>query len=170
MATDLVPITLERRVCFLRGQRVMLDADLADIFCISTKRLNEQVKRNRYRFPADFMFRLTSKEKAEVVAKCDHLRALRFSPSLPAAFTEHGAVMLASVLKNRAAVAASVQIVRVFSRLKEVVAATAEMREILEQHGADIEMILDALEDLREAPPRRPKRIGFRLRERARPT
>jgi len=71
----------------------MLDADLARLYGVSTKRLNEQVRRNRDRFPGDFMFQLTANEKGEVVANCDHLAKLRFSPVLPNAFTEHGAIM-----------------------------------------------------------------------------
>ena len=91
---------LERSILLIRGQKVILDSDLALIYGVPTKRLNEQVKRNRKRFPADFMFQLTVKEKAEVVANCDHLTKLKFSPGLPNAFTEHGAVMLASVLST----------------------------------------------------------------------
>lgn len=82
----------------------MLDADLADLYGVTTKRLNEQVKRNRTRFPADFMFQLTSQEKAEVVAICDHLTRLKFSPAKPFAFTEHGALMVAIVLNSERAV------------------------------------------------------------------
>ena len=78
----------------------MLDRDLAELYGVETKRLNEQVKRNINRFPADFMFQLSNKEKVEVVANCDHLRALKFSKTNPYAFTEHGAVMLASVLNR----------------------------------------------------------------------
>ena len=89
---------IEQTILLIRGHRVMLDADLAHLYGVTTKRLNEQVKRNRNRFPADFMFQLTSKEKAEVVANCDHLTKLKFSPAKPLAFTEHGAVMVASVL------------------------------------------------------------------------
>ena len=77
---------------------MILDADLAAIYGVSTKRLNEQVRRNVERFPADFAFQLTPLEKAEVVANCDHLRKLKFSPVLPRAFTEHGAIMAANVL------------------------------------------------------------------------
>ena len=78
----------------------MLDRDLAELYGVETKRLNEQVKRNIGRFPADFMFQLTNKEKDEVVANCDHLSALKFSKTNPYAFTEQGAVMLASVLNR----------------------------------------------------------------------
>jgi hypothetical protein len=83
---------IEERILLIRGQRVMLDADLAGLYGVSTKRLNEQVRRNKGRFPQDFMFQLTTNEKAEVVANCDHLARLRFSPVLPNAFTEHGAI------------------------------------------------------------------------------
>jgi hypothetical protein len=91
---------IERLILVIRGQRIMLDADLARLYGVSTKRLNEQVKRNKERFPERFMFRLTAKEKAEVVANCDHLQKLKFSPVLPHAFTEHGAIMAATVLNT----------------------------------------------------------------------
>jgi hypothetical protein len=90
----IIPIgQIEQRILLIRGQRAMLDADLADLCGTTTKRLNEQVKRNRGRFPEDFVFQLTEKEKAEVVAICDHLTKLKFSPVLPNAFTEHGALL-----------------------------------------------------------------------------
>jgi hypothetical protein len=96
----------------------MLDSDLAEIYEVSTKRLNEQVRRNQNRFPADFMFRLRAKEKAEVLANCDHLQTLKFSPAPPNAFTEHGAVMVASVLKTPRAIEVSVYVVRAFMKLR----------------------------------------------------
>lgn len=82
---------IEPRILLIRGQRVMVDADLAELFGVTTKRLNEQVKRNKARFPTDFVFELTAIEKAEVVANCDYLARLKFSHSLPYAFTEHQA-------------------------------------------------------------------------------
>ena len=89
----MVPIErIEGAILVLRGERVMLDADLAAIYGVTTRRLKEQVRRNQDRFPKGFMFELTSQERDEVVANCDHLSRLRFSPSLPYAFTEHGAV------------------------------------------------------------------------------
>jgi hypothetical protein len=98
---SLAPIErIERAILLIRNHKVMLDADLAKLYGVSTKRLNEQVKRNRDRFPLDFMFQFTLEEKAEVVAICDHLHRLKFSPSLPYAFTEHGAVMLASTMPS----------------------------------------------------------------------
>jgi len=91
----LIPVeVIEQRILLIRGQRVILNADLAGFYGTTTKRLNEQVKRNRGRFPEDFMLRLTKKEKAEVVAIYDHLAKLKFSPVLPNAFTEHGAIII----------------------------------------------------------------------------
>ena len=86
------------RILLVRGVRILVDADLAKIFGVTTKRLNEQVKRNKDRFPEDFVFQLTDEEKAEVVANCDHLDRLKFSPVPPHAFTEFGAIMAANVL------------------------------------------------------------------------
>ncbi len=91
---------INRSILVIRGQRVMLDTDLATLFNVPTKALNQAVKRNLARFPKDFMFRLTVVEKAEVVTVCDHLQQLKFSRTLPFAFTEHGAVMLANVLNS----------------------------------------------------------------------
>jgi hypothetical protein len=82
---------IDRAILFIRGQKVMLDTDLAEIYGIQTRRLNEQVKRNKDRFPPDFMFQLTDIEKKEVIANCDHLEKLKFSRTNPFAFSEHGA-------------------------------------------------------------------------------
>lgn len=100
--------TVEKRIVLIRGLKVMLDADLAELYGVPTKRLNEQVKRNRKRFPGDFMFQLTAEKKGKVVANCDHLQKLKFSPALPYAFTEHGAIMAASVLNTSRAIEVSV--------------------------------------------------------------
>lgn len=98
----------------------MLDADLAELYGVTTKRLNEQVKRNRDRFPSDFMFKLTENEKQEVVANCDHLSRLKYSKYLPNAFTEHGAIMAATVLNTSRAVGVSIYVVRAFVKLREL--------------------------------------------------
>jgi hypothetical protein len=94
----LTPQQIEKRILLIREHR---DADLAHFYGVTTKRLNEQVRRNSDRFPEDFMFRLSSEEKSEVVANCDHLRRLKYSPVLPYVFTEHGALMLASATSNK---------------------------------------------------------------------
>ncbi|MDP4261518.1 MAG: ORF6N domain-containing protein [Bacteroidota bacterium] len=98
---------IDRAILFLRNKRVMLDADLAMIFGTTTKRLNEQVRRNIDRFPPGFMFRLTQKEKDWVVANCDHLRQLKFSSARPLAFTEHGTIMVAMILNTPSAAEAA---------------------------------------------------------------
>ena len=87
------------KIYVIRGQKVMVDRDLAELYGVTTKRLNEQVKRNNNRFPSNFMFELTKEEKNQLVANCDHLKKLKFSPVLPKVFTEHGILMLSSVLK-----------------------------------------------------------------------
>ena len=159
-------LPIERRILLLRKHKVMLDADLAELYGVSTKRLNEQVKRNRDRFPADFMFRLIPSERVEVVAKCDHLYRLRFSPALPYAFTEHGAIMLASILNSPVAVRASIQVVRAFIAMREALAANkalARKLAILERkYDTQFKAVFDAIRRLMAPPtPGRPQ-IGFR--------
>ena len=132
----------------------------------STKRLNEQVKRNRSRFPDDFMFQLTSAEKAEVVANCDHLRRLKFSPNLPHAFTEHGTIMAANVLNSERAVQASVEIVRAFVRLRLMLASNSELSRRLDEleskYDRQFKTVFDAIRQLMSPPPPARKQIGFR--------
>ena len=150
---------VERQILTVRGERVMLDADLARVYGVSTKRLNEQVKRNIARFPGDFVFRLTQIEKDEVVANCDHLKTLKFSKALPYAFTEHGAIMAANVLSSRRSVEMSIHVIRAFVTLRRESGRYAELARKLaalernqQLHGEDIQMILSALRQLDETP------------------
>jgi hypothetical protein len=158
----------ESRIHLIRGQRVMIDSDLAEIYGVRTKRLNEQVRRNPGRFPSDFMFRLTATGKAEVVAKCGHLKSLKFSPTLPCVFTEHGAVMLAAVLNSPRAVQASVAIARAFVRLRrlafgrrELSARLKELEGLVGTHDGAIRSLFDVLGAMIEGPTSAAKRIGF---------
>jgi len=165
----------------LKGQRVILDADLAMLYGVTTKRLNEQVKRNRDRFPDDFMFQLNVKEKTEVVAKCDHLAKLKFAKSLPYAFTEHGAIMVATVLNSPRAVQMSVFVVRAFVRMRGLLGDTRELarrlsalekelKERLDVHEVAIVSILQRVMDIIDPPifPDPPKKsIGFKVKEKA---
>ena len=172
-ASALIPATsVERCILSIRGKRVMLDADLALLYGVSTRVLNQAVKRNRERFPEDFMFRLTAAEKAEVITKCDHLRPLRFSPSLPHAFTEHGAIMLASLLNTQIAVEASVHVVRAFVRLRELLSPHKDLARKLEEletkYDAQFKVIFDAIRQLMTPPVKLRRSIGFRVEE-ARP-
>lgn len=97
------PLHVESKILEIRGERVMLDADLADVYGVTTKALNQAVKRNEERFPSDFRFQLTREERDEVVTNCDHLRNLKYAAALPWAFTEHGSIMAASVLSEQLA-------------------------------------------------------------------
>jgi hypothetical protein len=158
---------IERAILWIRGQRVLLDTDLAALYGVPTKVLNQAVKRNRERFPPDFMFRLTRREKAKVVTDCDHLARLKFSSALPQAFTEHGAIMMASLLNSPKAIEASLQIVRTFVRLREILASHAELArrldELEKRHDRQFTQVFSVLRELLEAPPSPArKRIGFR--------
>lgn len=157
---------IERGIFVLRGVRVMLDTDLADLYGVPTKALNQAVKRNADRFPADFMFQLDEKEKQQVVTNCDHLRKLKFSPTLPHAFTEHGAVMLASVLNSPTAVQASLQVVRAFMRLRHLLASHAELAKRVEalerKYDRRFRVVFEAVKQLMAPERKKPSRkMGF---------
>lgn len=134
-------IQIEKRIVLLRGQRVMIDADLAALYGVVTKRLNEQVKRNAERFPQDFMFTLTAEEKAEVVANCDHLAKLKFSKALPFAFTEHGAIQAANVLASPQAIEMGVYVVRAFVKLREMVVSNKDLAQRLDELESKADLI-----------------------------
>lgn len=170
---------IENRILLVRNQKVMIDADLAELYGVPTKALNQAVKRNAERFPQDFMFQLTAEEKIEVVTNCDHLTKLKFSKSLPFAFTEHGAIQAANVLASAQAVEMGVYVVRAFVRLREVLASHKELAKRLDdleqatealalQHDnfarntrAQLKQVFDAIRELM-TPPEPPKRpIGF---------
>ncbi len=160
--------TIAPRILVLRGQKVMLDADLAELYGVPTKRFNEQVKRNMDRFPPDFMFQITLEEKTEVVANCDHLSRQKFSPHLPYAFTEHGAIMAATILNSPKAVEMSVFVVRAFVQLremlgthKELAAKLDELEHKLKHHDQAIAGILEAIRQLMTPPAGRKRPIGF---------
>jgi hypothetical protein len=137
----------------------MLDTDLALLYGVTTKRLNEQVKRNGHRFPEDFMFRLTAREKAEVVANCDHLEKLKFSPTRPLAFTEHGALMVASILNSETAVEVGIYVVRAFVKLREMLAThraaaqkLSELEQTVASHDRHIRSLFEAIRRLMTPP------------------
>jgi ORF6N domain len=170
---------IEARIQTIRGQRVMVDADLALLYGVETKRLNEQVKRNANRFPQDFMFQLTAAEKAEVVANCDHLQKLKFSKALPFVFTEYGAVALANVLASAQAVEMGIYVVRAFVQLRQAATLHADLAKRLTQleltterlemsHDtfsrntrAQLRQVMDALKELMTPPEPHKRPIGF---------
>jgi len=160
---------IEERILLIRGDKVIVDADLAEFYGTSTKRLNEQMRRNRGRFPEDFVFRLTADEKSEVVAKCDHLANMKYSNVLPYAFTEHGALMVAGVLNTPRAVEVSVFVVRAFVKLrraivqhKELAQKLSQLERKLVQHDQQIIALMRAIRQLMNTEPIPDRRrIGF---------
>jgi hypothetical protein len=168
-------VNVESAIYLIRGQRVMLDSDLAAIYGTSTMRLNEQFRRNRQRFPKDFAFRLTSAEFKRLISQIAISNKGRGGRrKLPWVFTEHGALMLASVLSSKVAIQASVRVVRAFVRLREMVAASAELAARLkdlerrfDSHDEAIVELFAVLKRLLEPEAKPAREIGFHVRERA---
>jgi len=133
---DPIQPRIESRILLLRRQRVLIDADLAVLYGVTTKALNQAVKRNSARFPIDFVFQTTDAEKAEVVTNCDHLKQLKFSKTKPYAFTEYGAVALANVLASTQAIEMGIYVVRAFVQLRQLAASHSDLAKRL----ADLEM------------------------------
>lgn len=170
-STTAIAITEEKilnKIYYIRGHKVMLDQDLAELYQVPTKRLNEQVKRNIGRFPDDFMFQLTEEE-------FENLRS-QFATSswggrrvAPYAFTEHGVLMLSSVLNSERAINVNIQIMRIYTKMRELLMTNQEILLKLEQlenkvtrHDDDIQLIFKYLKELLN-PPQEPRpRIGFR--------
>jgi len=171
----IIPIgQIEQRILLIRGQRVMLDADLAMLYGVPTRVLNQAVRRNLKRFPKDFMFKLTQPEKNEVITICDHLKNLKYAKALPNAFTEHGAIMAASVLNTERAVQISVFVVRAFVKLREMLSTHKELahkfaalERKLQNHDESIRSLMVAIRQLMASPEPEPpkKRIGFLVEE-----
>jgi hypothetical protein len=173
MASPL-PDSVEQRIFFFRGKRVMLDRDLAKIYGTVTKRLLEQVRRNKDRFPQDFAFQLNNQEFTILrsqIATSSWGGSLRRPPFV---FTEHGAVMLASVLNTDVAIEASLRVVRAFVRLRELLSENvelarkfAELESRLNKHDEEISTLFEAIRKLLQAPetaePRR--QIGFHVKD-----
>ncbi len=188
---DLIPTEqIERAIFLIRGQKVILDTDLARLYGVTAKRLNEQVKRNRHRFPDDFAFQLSSAEFASlrsqiaissqqpIDSKENNLNWSQFATSSsrhrgavyrPWAFTEHGAIMAANVLYSRRAVQMSVYVVRAFVRLRAILAThkeldkkLAELERRVKSHDEHIQSLFEAIRHLMVPEPPQPRRIGFR--------
>lgn len=170
-----IPITsserIEATIILLRGQRAMLDSDLARLYGVTTAALNQAVKRNKGRFPADFAFQLNRQEFADLISQSVISKVGRGGrQKAPWAFTEHGVAMLSSVLRSTKAARVNVEIMRAFIRLRrllatpgEIVEHLAKLTETLQTHDERIKTVIQVLQQLIEKPPERPKgRIGFR--------
>ncbi|MFH1389406.1 MAG: ORF6N domain-containing protein [Candidatus Margulisiibacteriota bacterium] len=166
---EIMPIErIESRIYLIRGQKVMLDRDLAELYGVPTKALNQAVRRNEKRFPPDFIFQLNTKEKDELVTKCDRFRSLKHSTSLPLAFNEQGIAMLSSVLNSDRAVEVNIMIMRAFVRLRQVLADNKELadkfRELesrVDCHDGALAEIIDRIREL--MTPVQTNVIGFEL-------
>ncbi|MFN2622006.1 MAG: ORF6N domain-containing protein [Chthoniobacterales bacterium] len=174
-AVSLRKVDVESAIYLVRAQRVMLDSDLAAIYGTSTRRLNERLRRNRDRFPHDFAFQLTDPEFKRLMSRIATSKKGRGGRrKLPWVFTEHGAIMLATVLSSKVAIQASVRVVRAFVRLREMVAANSDLaarlkdlERRLDSHDGAIVELFAVLKKMLE-PELKPKReIGFHVRERA---
>jgi hypothetical protein len=157
-----------------RGQRVLLDSDLAIIYGVSTTRLNEQLRRNLARFPQDFAFQLTSKEFGQLKQALGDSGRYGGRRTLPYVFTEHGAIMLASILNSPVAIEASVRVVRAFVHLREMLASNrqlaakfAELERRLDGHDESLKKLFDAIRRILnpDTPPKSTREIGFHVHE-----
>lgn len=154
------------KILLIRNQKVMIDRDLAELYGTTTKRLNEQVKRNINRFPEHFMFELTELEKEYVVTNCDHLKKLKFSSSLPFVFTEHGTMMLATVINSEQAVETSIRIIEIFVKMREFIAENInlkldieDIKKKLSNHDKNIELVFNYLDELMDKQDAKVERI-----------
>jgi hypothetical protein len=181
MANELTPTGVEgiqSLILTMRGQRVMLDSDLARIYGVTTSQLNQALKRNLERFPKDFAFQLERQEFVNLISQTVISSSYGGRRTLPWVFTEHGAIMLASVLNSPVAVEASVRVVRAFIYLREQLLGNrelakkfSELEKRLDAHDESIAALFEAIRRLLEPPPAEDQRkeIGFHMREEAPP-
>lgn len=158
MAKQQLPLIPEEviitKILFIRGKKVMIDYDLAELYEVPTKRLNEQVKRNIRRFPEHFMFELTKKEKDELVANCDRLGQLKHSSINPLVFTEQGVSMLSSVLRSEKAIKINIEIMRAFARYRSLLKENEVLKKEILKPDAKLNqafrVLLDKIDSLHQ--------------------
>jgi len=159
------------KILVLRNQKVILDADLAELYGVAVKQLNQQIKRNAQRFPPDFQFTLTKAEyeslRSQIVTSNNGRGGRRY---LPNAFTEHGAIMAATVLNSKRAIEMSIFVVRAFVRMREsllinqrVVSKLSELEARLDSHDAELQELVETIRELMEPLPANNRRIGFEI-------
>jgi hypothetical protein len=164
------PGRIERSILLIRGHKVMLDSDLAELYGVTTKRLNEQVRRNLSRFPEDFMFQLTELEtqllRSQIATSKEGRGGRRY---LPYAFTEQGVAMLSSVLNSERAVQVNIEIMRAFVRLRRILASHADLARKLDalekKYDAQFRVVFDAIRELMKPPESKKRPIGFLVEE-----
>lgn len=160
---------IEERILLIRGHRVMLDADLAQLYSVTTKALNQAVTRNRLRFPSDFMFRLNKQEYSNLRSQIVTSKSRGGRRYLPYAFTEQGVAMLSSVLKSERAILANVEIMRAFIRLRQILLSNAELasrlKELEKKYDAQFKVVFEAIRQLLTPADKKRRGIGFRQNE-----
>lgn len=167
--SELISIeVITSKIFVIRGKKVILDRDLAQLYEVTTRRLNEQVKRNIKRFPEDFMLQLTKPEKDELVAICDRFNSMKHSTVLPYAFTEQGIAMLSGVLNSNRAIMVNIQIMRAFIQLKRMLLTNVGLRRKIEamekKYDKQFSIVFLSIKQLLEPPPVKEKRIiGFHI-------
>ena len=168
------PITaeqIERVIVLIRGHKVMLDRDLAELYGVEVKQLKRQVKRNQDRFPADFMFELSKEEYDALRSQFGTLKRGEHSKYLPYAFTEQGVAMLSSVLRSTRAVQVNIEIMRAFVRLRQILASNAQLARKLDalekKYDAQFKVVFEAIRELMRPPTPKRRKIGFLVEEKA---
>ena len=169
MQNSIISIELiENKIYFIRNKKVMLDGDLAELYGISTKRLNEQVRRNIDRFPEDFMFILSKEESDSLRSQFATLKKGRgqHSKYLPYAFTEHGAIMAATILNSPRAVEMSIFVVRAFVKLREMLSSHKDLKRKIEEmekkYDSQFKIVFNAIKELMSPPEKPIRKIGFK--------
>ena len=161
------------KIYFIREQKVMLDSDLAELYAVTTGNLNKAVKRNMQRFPIDFMFQLTQKEYENLRFQFGILEQGKYSKYLPYAFTEQGVAMLSGILSSDRAIAANIQIMRIFTRIRQMLMDNTELRLEIEKikkkvdnHDKNMEVVFQYLDELLEKKedPKTRKQIGYKIK------
>ncbi|HUU40122.1 MAG TPA: ORF6N domain-containing protein [Desulfatiglandales bacterium] len=171
--SSVVPIeSIVSKIIFLRGEKALLDRDLAELYGVETKQLKRAVRRNIDRFPQDFMFELTKEEYGSLRYQFGTFKRGEHSKYLPMAFTEQGVAMLSSVLKSKRAIEVNIAIMRAFVHLRKVISShdklsrkLAELEQRLEGHDEKIEAIFEAIRQLMAPPEQKRKKIGFEVKE-----
>jgi hypothetical protein len=165
MNSDALAVQVERRIFLIRGQNVMLDFDLAELYGVETRALKQAVRRNLDRFPADFMFRLSGTEIKNLVSQTVIPTRGKLGGATPMAFSEQGVAMLSSVLRSSRAVQVNIAIMRAFVRLRQMLLSNTELARKLaaleSKYDAQFKVVFDAIRELMLPPPPSRKRIGF---------
>jgi len=162
------PERIETRILMFRGQKVMIDRDLAELYGVKPIHLRQAVSRNKKRFPPDFIIRLTQDEKEELITNCDRLRRpLKHAPKsyLPYAFTEQGIAMLSSVLNSEKAILVNIEIMRAFTRLRQLISTHKDLERKInaleKNYDEKFRVVFEAIRQLLQPPDEQKKRIGF---------